>query len=114
MPIKIQNRAWVEFKKALTQYLSIVGHIGKIITDNELGFKALPLVEFLGKRDIAIHYTSNNNHTSNADVERLHNTMNEHIRLLRHDSDMDIDTVEEKIYKVIMFYNNTIHSTTGC
>ena len=36
--------------------------------------------------------------------------MNEHIRVLRHGT----DTVEAKIYKVIMFYNNSIHSTTSC
>lgn len=112
--IRIQNRTWVAFKRAHIQYLSIVGNIWKIITDNELGFKALPLLEFLRQRNIEIHFISNNNHTSNADVERLHNRMNEHIRLLRHDPERDIDTVEEKINRIIMFYNSTIHSTIGC
>ena len=28
--IKIQNRSWLELKRALTQYLSIVGNIKKI------------------------------------------------------------------------------------
>lgn len=111
--IKIANRSWIEIKRALAQYLSSTGSIGKIVTDNELGFKALLLMEFLRQRNVEIHFTSNNNHTSNADVERLHNTINEHIRLLRHDSERDINTVEEKIYKIITFYNNTIHSTTG-
>lgn len=112
--IKIENRTWIEFKRAVTQYLSIVGSIKKIVTDNELGFKALPLKDFLKERNIEIHFTSNNNHSSNSDVERLHNTINEHIRILRHDPDKEIDTVEEKLNKIITFYNNTIHSTTGC
>ena len=43
--IKILKRSWLEFKRALTQYLSIVGNIKKVIADNELGFKALPLTE---------------------------------------------------------------------
>lgn len=60
--IKIHNRSWIEFKRAITQFLSIVGSIGKIVTDNELGFKALPLMEFLGQNNIEIHFTSNNNH----------------------------------------------------
>ena len=47
--IKIENRSWVEMKRALTHYLSIVGDIKKIVTDNELGFKAIPLTEFLKK-----------------------------------------------------------------
>lgn len=46
-------------------------------------------------------------------MERLHNTINEHIRLLKHDPNRDIENVEEKIHRIIMFYNNTIHSTTG-
>lgn len=111
--IKINARSWTEFKRALLQYLSTTGDIGKIVVDNELGFKALPLREFLNQRNITIHYTSNNNHTSNADVERLHNTINEHLRLLRHDPNKDTDTVEEKILKIIYFYNNSIHSTTN-
>lgn len=60
--IKIHNRSWIEFKRAITQFLSIVGSIGKIVTDNELGFKALPPMEFLGQNNIEIHFTSNNNH----------------------------------------------------
>lgn len=43
----------------------------------------------------------------------MHNTINEHIRLLRHDPNKNIDSVDEKLYKIIMFYNNSIHSTTG-
>lgn len=111
--IKIKNRSWIEFKLALTQYLSTVGSIKKLVVDNELGFKALPLLDFLREQEIEIHYTSNNNHTSNSDVERLHNTINEHIRILKHDPNRDTENTEEKIYKIIMFYNNTIHSSTG-
>lgn len=111
--IRIQARTWVEFKRVILQYISAVGKVKKIIVDNELGFKAIPFQEFLQKEDIEIHFTSNNNHTSNSDVERLHNTINEHIRLLRHDQNKEIDTVEEKILKIISFYNNTIHSTTN-
>lgn len=56
-----------------------MGDVKKLIIDNELGFKALLLLEFLREQNIEIHYTSNNNHTSNSDIERLHNTINEHI-----------------------------------
>lgn len=110
--ISIKNRSWVEFKTALAQYLSSVGSIKKLVIDNELGFKALPLLEYLREQEINIHFTSNNNHTSNADVERFHNTLNEHVRILKHDSQKDIETVEEKIFRCVKYYNNTIHSTT--
>ena len=94
--------------------MSIAGNIEKIIADNELGFKALPLAEFIIQNNIEINFSSNNNsNTSNSDVERLHNTINEHIRLLKHDPEKDNDSVEEKMNKIIMFYNITMHSTTG-
>lgn len=110
--IKINGRTWTEFKRAILQFISSTGNVVKLIADNELGFKALPFTEFLRVQNIEMHFTSNNNHTSNADIERLHNTLNEHIRLLRHE-DEDVDTIEEKIMKVIFFYNNSIHSTTN-
>lgn len=109
---KINGRSWIEFKSKLMQYTSTFGRIEKIVVDNELGFKAIPIQEYLRKENINIHYTSNSNHTSNADIERLHNTLNEHLRLLRHDEQSKDETTEEKISRIIGFYNNTIHSTT--
>lgn len=80
----------------------------------KIGFKALPLMEFFRERVLEIHFRSTNNHSSNSDVERLHITINEHIRLLRDDPDKEIDTVEEKLNKIITFYNGTIYVTSGC
>jgi hypothetical protein len=111
--IRINSRNWVEFKRALLQYISAVGRFENLIMDNELGFKAIPLREFLNNENINIHFTSSSNKTSNSDIERLHNTINEHLRLLRHDPLKDTDTVEEKLFKIINYYNNTIHSTTN-
>ncbi|KAI8126852.1 Retrovirus-related Pol polyprotein from transposon 17.6 [Lucilia cuprina] len=48
-----------------------------------------------------------------SDIERLHNTINEHIRLLRHHNRNKDETMEDKMTRIIGFYNNTIHSTTG-
>ncbi|GBP14109.1 Retrovirus-related Pol polyprotein from transposon 17.6 [Eumeta japonica] len=93
---KINARSWVDFKTKLIQYTSTFGKIERITVDNELGFKAIPMQEYLKKENINIHYTSNSNHTSNADIERLHNTLNEHLRLLRHDEQSKNETTEEK------------------
>lgn len=41
--------------------------------------------KYLIEQNIDIHNTSNNNRTTNSEIERLHNTINEHIRLLKHD-----------------------------
>lgn len=113
MAFMINGRSWTEFKAKLLQIIGTYGKMNKIIVDNELGFKAIPMQQFLSDENIDIHYTSNSNHTSNADVERLHNTINEHLRLLRHDDKTRTENIEEKINRIIGFYNNTIHSTTG-
>lgn len=113
LAFQINGRSWTEFKTKLLQIINTYGKINKIIVDNELGFKAIPMQEFLKKENIDIHYTSNSNHTSNADIERLHNTINEHIRLLRHDKENQGETIEDKMMRIIGFYNNTVHSTTG-
>lgn len=113
LAFQINGRSWIEFKNKLLQIISTYGKMEKIIVDNELGFKAIPMQQFLKDENIEIHFTSNSNHTSNADIERLHNTINEHIRLLRHDDKNGNETIEEKIIRIIGFYNNTIHSTTG-
>lgn len=113
MAFPINGRNCGEFKNKLLQVISMFGKVGKIVVDNELGFKASEMQTFLEKENISIHFTSNSNHTSNADIERLHNTINEHIRLLRHDEKSKDETIEEKIMRIIGFYNNTIHSTTG-
>lgn len=110
---QLLGRTWTEFKTKLLQYINTYGKIKKIIVDNELGFKAIPMRQFLSDENIDIHFTSNSNHTSNADIERLHNTINEHIRLLRHNKQNKDETIDEKIIRIIGFYNNTIHSTTG-
>lgn len=39
--------------------------------------------------------------------------VNEHVRLLRQDEQNKTETVEEKMFRIITFYNNTIHSTTN-
>ncbi|CAD7000909.1 unnamed protein product [Ceratitis capitata] len=108
---RINGRNWIQSKTNLLLYLNTYGKIKKIIVDNELGFKAIPMQQFLKDENITIHYTSNSNHTSNADIERLRNTINEHIRLLRQNERSRHETVE-KILRIIGFYNNTIHSTT--
>lgn len=113
LAFQINSRNWTEFKTKLLLIINTYGRMDKIIIDNELGFKAIPMQEFLKKENIDIHYTSNSNHTSNAHIKRLHNTINEHIRLLRHDKENMDESMEDKIMRIIGFYNNTIHGTTG-
>lgn len=49
--------------------------------------------------------------TGNSDVERMHLSLLEHIRILKHNN-AHFDT-KELVIRAIGFYNNTIHSTIG-
>lgn len=50
LAFQINGRSWTEFKTKLLLIINTYGKIDKIIVDNELGFKAIPMQEFLKKR----------------------------------------------------------------
>ena len=50
--------------------------------------------------------------TGNSDVERLHGTLNEHMRLFNANAD-NKDDIYGKVFKAIVLHNNTIHTTTN-
>lgn len=108
---RVKNRSDPEFRKAILRYISAYGGIGKIVTDNELGMKSAGMAEFLRERNIQLHFTSSLNHNSNSDVERLHNTINEHLRILKHT--MRHIPIEEQMILINGYYNETIHGTTN-
>lgn len=60
---------------------------------------------------IELHLTTTYNKTGNADVERLHSTLNEHVRIFNADA-KNVDDLKGKVFKAVISYNNTIHSTT--
>lgn len=57
----------------MMEHFAKFGKPNKLIMDNE--FRAEQLIEYLGKENIEVHLTKPNNHTGNADVERLHFTL---------------------------------------
>lgn len=109
--VKAENRSDPEFRKAILKYISTYGNIRKIITDNELGMKSKGMNTFLQERNIEIHFTSSLNHNSNSDIERLHNTINEHLRILKH-TKIHV-SIEEQMILINSYYNESIHSTTN-
>lgn len=108
--VRMNARSEPEFRKAILRYISVYGKVDKIITDNELGMKSNLMRTFLTEKNIEIHFASNSNHNSNADIERLHNTVNEHLRILKHRKRHL--PIEEQMLLINGYYNNTIHSTT--
>lgn len=95
----------------LRERFAILGKPEKIIADNE--FNTAVVRDFLKSENVDFHYTSPNTHTGNADVERFHLTLNEHIRLFKLDrKDRDLDD-KALVFKSVEIYNETIHATTG-
>lgn len=105
----LEDRTWVSLLKAFKQRIQYLGKPKQIVSDNELDTTAIR--EFLKEQGIIFHTTTTYLKTGNADVERLHGTLNEHIRLFNADSN-NTDELEDKVFKAIVSYNNTIHSTT--
>ena len=79
----------------------------KIIADH--GFNDLNVKDFLRNQNIELHITKPNSHTGNSDIERLHNTLTEKIRILNIDqpNSINVQTLE-----AVRSYNNQFHSTT--
>ena len=81
----------------IREFKSQRGHFKKLVTDNE--FKSINIKDYLRNEEIELHLVKPNNHTGNADIERLHSTIGEL-------------NIKEKMFKAVEWYNNSIHSTT--
>lgn len=105
----LEDRNSLTIVEKLKQFISMQGKIQKFTFDNE--FKSKNVEEFLKKEGIDYHITKPNNHTGNADVERLNNTLTERIRALNLE---DKQPIKLQILNAITFYNNSYHSTIKC
>lgn len=92
----------------IREYKSQRGTFKKLITDNE--FRSVNIKDYLRNEKIELHLVKSNNHTGNADIERLHNTISERIRVLGIESKQM--SIIEKMSKAIEWYNNSHHSVT--
>lgn len=81
----------------------------KIVADK--GFKDINIKDFLREQGIELHLTKPHSHTGNSDVERLHNSLNEKIRILNLEQKRAIST---QILEAVRNYNSVFHSTIQC
>lgn len=105
----LEDRTWISITKALKTRMQYLGKPKLIVTDNELD--TVSIRQFLTSYDIQLHVTTPYLKTGNADIERLHSTFNEHIRLFNADP-CNEDSLDEKVFKAVVLYNNTIHTST--
>lgn len=106
---QLNDRTWVSIVNAIKLRIQYLGKPEILVTDNELDVAAVK--QFLKDYGVQVIFTTTYNKTGNSDVERLHLTLNEHIRLFNADSN-NFDNLQEQVTKAIIAYNNTIHSTT--
>lgn len=105
---KLTDKNMITVRTKLEERLSLLGKPEVLIMDNEFNNALIKM--FCCEKDIQPHFTTPNSHTGNSDIERLHSSILEHIRIIK-GSNENIDT-EELVIRAIGFYNNSIHSTT--
>lgn len=105
---KISDMNMCTVKVKLEERISMLGTPKLFIMDNQFNNALIRM--FCREKNIEMHFTTPNSHTGNSDVERLHSTLLEHIRILK-DLDKNQD-IEEIVVRAVGYYNNTIHSLT--
>lgn len=98
----------ITITELLRNRFSIFGKPKKIILDNE--FNNVNIKDFLRQENVEVHFTSPRSHTGNSDVERVHGTLNEHLRILEA-AKSKLNPVEKVLFATEK-YNCSIHSTT--
>lgn len=100
----------ISIVEKLRKRFAILGKPNRIIADNE--FNTAFIRDYLNSEEIDFHFTSPNTHTGNADIERFHLTLNEHIRLFKlEQKDKDLDD-RALVYKSVQIYNDSVHRTS--
>ena len=93
---KIKDRTWVSILNAIKERIQFLGKMRKIVFDNESCMLHNAVDLFLKEQQIEIHRTTPHHKTGNSDIERLHGTFNEHIRILACGDKTD-ESVEEMV-----------------
>lgn len=110
----LPSRTSVCVLKSLKSFISLLGIPGKIVCDQGSEFTSNIFKDFCKQYNIALHYTSFQQSTSNSPVERLHSTLTEIYRIilnLRKTKRLETEH-DELLSETFMTYNNTIHSST--
>ena len=99
--------------KVTEAILEIIGQYGRptlIVTDQGREFRNETITNLLTELGIQHHYTTTGHPRSHGTVERLHNTLTEHLHLINEDRKI---TGRTAMARAVLAYNNSIHSATG-
>lgn len=106
----LNHTNWVEAKRALLKIFNTMGPPRVIKTDQDAGLVNVSLQEWYKTLNIELEITTGK--TGIADIERLHKTLNEKLRIINTGNDQELKQIA--IEQTIFTYNHIIiHSTTG-
>lgn len=103
---RLEDRNAITIIEKLRNRFSVFGKPLKMVFDNE--FHNINIKDFLRQENIEAHFTSPRSHTGNSPIERLHGTLNEHLRILEAEKSK-LSPLEKVLFSAEK-YNNTIHS----
>ena len=96
---KLHDRNWISILGALKERIWVLGKMKKLVHDNERCILDNMVTLFLTENSIEAHATTPGIKTGN-----------EHLRIL--EAEGCENELEDRIFKAILSYNNSIHSTT--
>jgi len=106
----IKTKDWIECRNALMRIFNQLGKPKLLKADRDGAFTSLTLKRWLEAEGIELQL--NTAKTGVADVERLHKTINEKIRIINSSDDEELKI--SKIETILYTYNHkTKHDTTG-
>ena len=103
VPLKSKN--WPHVKMAVETIITIFN--SKLIIINNESTLKLNLENFLWTYNIEAIFTTPNSHTGNSDIERFHNTLNKHMRIMIIENPDKIKT--SFVRTALRSYNSNIH-----
>lgn len=107
----LKSLAATEIVDNLLMFFSHHGVPKQIILDNGTEFKNSVVTELLQLHKVKIHFISPHHPQSNGNIERLHSTISEHVKLLNAQN-FNNSSINQKMTYSIMAYNHSIHSAT--
>lgn len=108
--VRLKSRNWKSLREGFGEIFNSIGKPRTVIMDREPATLTEGFNDFVRHVGVEFHYTTPYNKSSNADIERFHNTLNEHVRVINAKPEHEklfADVVREAVYH----YNHTYHST---
>jgi transposase InsO family protein len=106
----IENKSADEVLNAILDFMGVCGVPKRIVFDNGREFNNEKLKKQMEELDVEVHFSTVGHSRSQGLVERLHNTLTEHLHLRQVISGRDDRTAMRRAQ---IAYNNSIHRATG-